>query len=79
MADSDTDRIFAKLDEIGKAVTSTQVDVAVLSSQMPVANSRLDEFALRIRSLENRLWSAVGALGLLAFAIPIALKFLLPW
>ena len=66
----DSDRIFSKLDAIGKSM-------AVLEMQMPAASIRLEDHEQRLRSMEARLWTSVGALVLLAFAVPLVINFLL--
>lgn len=64
-----TTRIFEKLDKISE-------DVAVVKSQMGDMKPRLDEHDRRLRSIDTRLWAGVGAVTLLAFAIPIVLNSL---
>lgn len=71
MTESETRRIFEKLDAIG-------TDVAVVKSQMPGVQQRAEDHEQRIRSLEARLWAAVGVVTLLTFAIPIALNLFIP-
>lgn len=70
MTESETARIFEKLDAIS-------TDVAVVKSQMPEVRQRAEDHESRIRSLEARLWAAVGVVTLLTFAIPIALNVFL--
>lgn len=65
----DTGRIFEKLDEIG-------TDLAVVKSKMPDMNAHLNDHEKRIRSLESRLWYAMGAIGLLAFVVPLVTDWL---
>ncbi len=64
-------RIFEKLETIG-------TDVAVIKSQLNPLVAQLADHEKRLRSIEARVWSAVGVLGLLTFAIPIVFRVLFP-
>ena len=64
-----TERIFDKLDEIG-------TDLAVVKSKLPTITDQALDHEKRLRSLEARLWYAVGAVGLIVVAQPIILRLL---
>lgn len=68
VSDSDSSRIFEKLDAIGN-------DVAVLKSQIPSVGSQLADHESRLRSLEARLWYAIGAVGFIALAAPLVISW----
>lgn len=52
--------------------------VAVLTEKLPSQSSQLSDHEKRIRSLETRMWVAVGAFGLLSFASPYLSKIFIP-
>jgi len=70
LSSDDSIRIFNKLDAIGKSM-------AVLEMQMPATTIRLEDHEQRLRSMEVRLWMSVGALVLLAFAVPLVINWML--
>lgn len=71
-----TDRVLDKLDELSDAQSRQGEDVAVIKSSLPGLSTQLLDHERRLRSLEARLWYALGALALIAFALPVVIKLL---
>lgn len=67
-APTQNERVIEKLDEIGTAV-------AVIKSQLPTITQVATDHEARLRSLEARLWYAMGAIGLLAFVVPLITSY----
>lgn len=65
-----TERIFSKLEEIG-------TDLAVVKSKLPPISEQAFDHEKRLRSLEERLWYAIGGVALLAFVVPFVTSYFL--
>jgi len=50
--------------------------VAVLTEKLPPQSTQLDDHEKRLRSIETRMWLAVGAFGLIAAASPYLQKLI---
>lgn len=63
--------VYDKVQTLATAVT-------VLAEKLPSQSTQLADHEKRIRSLETRMWVAVGAFGLIATLSPYLSKLLVP-
>jgi len=59
-------RIFDKLETISTDVATTATSIAVVEAKLPAMHDRGVGLDKRLRSVEARIWYAMGAVGLLA-------------
>ena len=64
-----TERVLEKLDDLG-------TDVAVIKSSLPNLTQQIADHERRLRSLEARTWYGLGAVGIVAFVVPVVIRWL---
>lgn len=70
MQDDSEPAAKVSLDSIYNIVLATAQDVGLIKQGLPSTASQLADHETRLRSLERRVWLAVGGFGLIAAASP---------
>lgn len=89
MSPDEENRIYLKLEGIGRDLVEVSKAVVGIEARLPAAESRLDhadrrahvrldDLDRRLRVIEKRVWLAIGALAVFGFVWPQVAPYIFP-